>query len=306
MITPPSSPSSHISFGSPVFDLLQEFPKRRPPPSAPSKQKKAKSRMDSEETNDTISYALKGLVILEVNWRLICNLGAGSFGTVDKVVFQPPINSQPGISFLPEFAMKKLVMSPKQGPNGLLREANNLGKPGCASGVATTDYQGNLFIFTSVAIPLTQILSLGIQILDEIIVMTKSAIMEAPLSVVYDCKPDNLGFVQKGTTTIVADINGQPCAGPLTDLDSVVFLDIGNCGSPEEADGNFNPLLDDDALETEEEQLTFRQFKCEMMETLLRNQFAEHPEEEKIIVAMICTKYDYSYARCQQAQQLWV
>jgi len=36
----------------------------------------------------------------------------------------------------------------------------------------------------------------------------------------------------------------------LTDVDSVVFLDLGNCGSPEEADGNFNPLLDDDAFET--------------------------------------------------------
>jgi hypothetical protein len=36
--------------------------------------------------------------------------------------------------------------------------------------------------------------------------------MEAPLSVVYDCKPDNLGLVQKETTTVVADVNGQPCA----------------------------------------------------------------------------------------------
>jgi hypothetical protein len=38
--------------------------------------------------------------------------------------------------------------------------------------------------------------------------------MEASLSVVYDCKPDNLGLVQKETTTVVADVNGQPCAGP--------------------------------------------------------------------------------------------
>jgi hypothetical protein len=302
MITPPSSPSSHISFGSPVVDLFQEFPKRGPPPAAPLKQKKAKFRMDSEETDDTMSYALKGVVILKVIWRLICNLGAGSFGTVYKVVFQPNVDSPSGTPCSPEVAMKKLVMSPKQGPNGLLREATNLGKPGCASGVAATDDQGNLYIFTSVAIPLTQILCFGRQMLDEIIVMTKSAIMNAPLSVVYDCKPDNLGFVQKGTTTVVADVNGQPCAGPLTDTDLVVFLDLGNCWSPEEADGNFNPLLDDDALETEKEQLTFRQFKCEMMEALLRNQFAEHTEEEKMIVAIICTKYDYSYAGGQQYQ----
>jgi hypothetical protein len=135
--------------------------------------------------------------------------------------------------------------------------------------------------------------------------MTKSAIMEAPLSIVFDAKPANLGLVQKGTTTVVANPNGQPCAGPPTDADSVVFLDLGNCGSPEEADGNFNPLLDDEALETEDEQIKFREFKCEMMEALLWNHFAENPEKEKLIVASICTKYCYSYAGGQQAQCLW-
>ena len=305
MITPPSSPSSPsrdkkyfspISLESPDIVLFQESPKRGPPPATPSKQKKAKFRTADETT----SYALKGLVILNVFWRLICNLGSGSFGTVDKIV----IDSPSGTPCSPEVAMKKIVNSPKQGPNGLLREAANLGQPGCASGVAATDYQGNLFLFTSVAIPLTRIHCLGRQILDQIIVMTKSAIMEAPLSVVYDCKPENLGLVQKGTTTVIADPNGQPCAGPLTDVDSVVFLDLGNCGSPEEADGNFNPLLDDDAFETENEQLKFRKFKCEIMEALLWNQFAEHPEEENLIVAIECTKYGWSYARGLQAKQL--
>jgi hypothetical protein len=305
MITPPSSPSKTRDCTSPIFAspgvvLFQESPKRGLAPPAPSKQKKAKFRT----ADDTTSYALNGLVVLKVTWRLICNLGAGSFGTVDKIVFESDIDSPSGTQCSPEVAMKKIVNSLKQGPKGLLKEAANLGKSGCASGVAATDDQGNLYIFTSVAIPLTQIYCLGRQILDQIIVMTKSAIMNAPLLVVYDCKPANLGLVQKGTTTVVADPNGQPCAGPLTDVDSVVFLDLGNCGSPEEADGNFNPLLDDDAVETEDEQLKFRQFKCEMMEALLWNQFAQHPDEEKMIVAKICTKYEYSYARGPQVKQI--
>jgi len=294
MITPPSSPSenrgnsSPIYLGSPGRILFGGSPKRGPP-DAPSKKRTKPKIVDGE----TPSYALKGLVVLDVPFNRICNLGVGSFGTVDKVV----LGSLPGTPCSPEVAMKKIVDSPKQGPKGLLKEAANLGKPGCAFGVAATDNQGNLLLFTSLAIPLTEIYYLGRQILDQIIVMTKSAIMKAPLSVVYDCKPANLGLVQKGTPTVVADPNGQPCVGPLTAVDTVVFLDLGTCGSPEEADGNFNPLLDDDALETEDEQLKFRQFKCEMMEALLWNQFAEHPQEENLIVAIECKKRGWSYAR---------
>lgn len=294
MITPPSSPSenrgnsSPIYLGSPGRILFGGSPKRGPP-DAPSK-KRTKPKIGDDKKP---SYALKGLVILDVPCTRICNLGVGSFGVVDKVLLESSL----GTPCSPQVAMKKIVDSPKQGPKGLLKEAANLGKPGCAFGVAATDIQGNLFLFTSLAIPLTQIYYLGRQILDQIIVMTKSAIMQAPLSVVYDCKPANLGLVQKGTPTVVADPNGQPCVGPLTDVDSVVFLDLGTCGSPEEADGNFNPLLDDDALETEDEQLKFRKFKCEMMEALLWNQFAEHPQEENLIVAIECTKRGWSYAR---------
>ncbi len=141
---------------------------------------------------------------MNVFWRLSCNLCTGSFGTVNNIVIDYPS----GAPCSPEVAMKKLVMSPKQGPKCLLREAVNLVKPKCASGVSTTDEQGNLFLSTSVVILLTQIYCLGRQIL------TKSAIMEAPLSVVYNCKPDNLGIIQKETTTVVADVNGQPCDGP--------------------------------------------------------------------------------------------
>jgi hypothetical protein len=205
--------------------------------------------------------------------------------------------------------MKIAMQSDRQGSKALLAEAANVGSPGCASGVATTCKEGHLYLFTPVAIPLTKMYRIGATLLEEVIRMTKKAIMEAPLSVVFDCKPDNLGFVPSGTTTVVADKNGQPCAGPPTDANLVVFLDLGNCGSPEEADKNFNPLLDDEAVETKEQQTKFREFKFEMMEALLRNQFADSREDEKRIVANLCTKYGWAYAggeqyQNQEAQQL--
>jgi hypothetical protein len=205
--------------------------------------------------------------------------------------------------------MKTALQSERQGPKALRAEAANVGSPGCASGVAATCEKGNLYLFTPVAIPLTKMHGIGATLLEEVIRMTKEAIMKVLLSVVFDCKPDNIGFVPLGTTTVVADENGQPRAGPPTHANSVVFLDLGNCRSPDEADKNFNPLLDDEALETKEQQTKFREFKCEMMEALLRNQFADMPEDEMVIVARICTQYGWAYAggeqyQDQEAQQL--
>jgi hypothetical protein len=248
------------------------------------------------------SLALEGLVILTISTKWIADLGTGSFGTVDEVAFQPPTGSPSETPCSPPVAMKIAMQSDRQGPKALLAEAANVGSPGCASGVATTCKEGHLYLFTSVAIPLTKMYRIGATLLEEVIRLTKEAIMKAPLPVVFDCKPDNLGFVPSGTTTVVADENGQPCAGPPTDANSVVFLDLGNCGSPEEADKNFNPLLDDEALLTVEEQTKFREFKCEMMEALLRNQFADSPKDKNRIVADICSEFGYRYAGGVQYQ----
>ena len=270
------------------------------PPPAPSKSRARKSFTNDPEKPP--SNALPGLPILAVFWNWNANLGAGSFGTVDKVVFRPPPGSPLGTPCSPPVAMKKVTQSPQQGPKTLLGEAANVGSQGCASGVAMTDESGYLYLFTSIATPLSQMRQIGFELLEQVILMMKDSIMKAPLSVVFDCKPGNLGLVRKGEATVIADANGQPCAGPVTDSDSVVFLDLGNCPSPEEADKNFNPLLDDQDLETEEQQAKFREFKCEMMENLLRNQFADVPEDDKVIVARICTKYNWTYAGGEQHQ----
>ena len=270
------------------------------PPPAPFKPRVKKSFTNDPE--EPLSNALPGLPILAVVWSFIGSLGAGSFGTVDKVVFPPPPGSLPGTPCSPPVAMKTVKQSLQQGPKTLLQEADGVGSQGCASGVAATDENGNLFLFTSIATPLSQMRQIGFNFLEQVISMAKDAIMKAPLSVVFDCKPDNLGCVRKGEATVIADANGQPCAGPVTDSDSVVVLDLGRCHSPEEAEKNFNPLLDDEALETEEQQTKFREFKCEMMEALLRNQFADMSEDENRIVARICAKYGWVYAAGVQYQ----
>ena len=143
---------------------------------------------------------------------------------------------------------------------------------------------------------------IGAEMLDPVIKMMKAAIMSALIWVVYDCKPENLGFIRKGTPTVKVGADEQPCVGDLTEENQVVFIDIGIIRSPEEADKNFNPLLDDEKLETEEQQANFREFKCEMMEALLRNQFAIMPEDENSIVARICTTYGWDYAAGEQHQ----
>lgn len=267
------------------------------PPPAPSKFMKKKSGPEEPTT-----LALKGLVLLTILWKQIANLGAGSFGTVVKVVFLPSPGSPPGTPCSPPVAMKTVTQSKQQSAKALRAEAANLGSPGCASGVAATCEKGKLYLFTPIAIPLTKMYRIGATLLEEVIRLTKKAIMKAPLSVVFDCNPNNLGFVRLGTTTVVADENGQPCAGPPTDANSVVFLDLGYCPSPEEANKDFNPILDNEAVETEEQKANFRKFKCEMMEALLRNQFADMPEDENRIVADLCTTYSWRYAGGQKYQ----
>ena len=297
----PGTPGCDFSLKGLLSPGRGDVPVSSGPPPAPSKSRFRRSST-SDDSEEPPSNALPGLLILAVTWKWIANLGAGSFGTVDKVVFQPPPGSPLGTPCSPPVAMKTVTQSPKQGPKTLLGEAANVGSPGCAFGVAVTNDDGDLFIFTSVATPLSQMRQIGFELLEQVILMMKDSIMKAPLPVVFDCKSENIGLVRKGEATVIADANGQPCAGPVTEFDSVVFLDLGNCSSPEEADKNFNPLLDDQDLETEEQQVKFREFKFEMMEALLRNQFADVPEDEKVIVARICTKYSWAYAAGVQHQ----
>jgi hypothetical protein len=296
----PGTPKDDFSLRSILSSGRGGGPVSSGPPPAPFKPRVKKSSTNDPE--EPPSNALPGLPILVIVWSFICSLGAGSFGTVDKVVFTPPPGSPPGTPCSPPVAMKTVSLSSKQGPKALLAEAANLGSPGCASGVATTNNDGDLIIFTPVAVPLSKMGQIGYQLLEEIISLMRISIMEGPLRVILDIKLENLGIILKGKATVVPDEKGQPSIGPPTQEKQVVILDLGNFLDAEDTDGIYGVFLEEHDLATVEEQTKFREFKCEMMEALLRNQNAEIQEDEKWLVACICTKYHYRYAGGQQYQ----
>lgn len=304
--TPPSSESFSLkgllSPGTGEVPGIPSGPPPSVPPRAPSKSKLSRNHDSEEPTSEQTTLALKGLVLLTILWKSIANLGAGSFGTVDKVALLPSPGSPLGTPCSPPVAMKTVRQSDRQGPKALRAEAANLGSPGCAFGVATTNDNGDLIIFTSVAVPLSKMGQIWYQLLEEIISLMKISIKEGPLGVILDLKLENLGIIPEGTATVVPDEKGQPSIGPPTQKKQVVILDLGNFLDAEDTDATYAVFLEENDLMTEEQQTKFREFKCEMMEALLRNQFADSPEDEKWIVAGICTKYGYRYAGGEQYQ----
>jgi hypothetical protein len=237
-----------------------------------------------------------GLPILTQMFCPFGMLGKGSFGEVQKVCFSPETPNSPLVAV-------KIVRAGKLTPKILRKESENFGSPGCAEGVAMMGEDGTYYGFSSIATPLSDMKKIGAEMLESIIWMTKDAIMAALKGVVYDCKPENLGFIPKGTASVCTGKDGQPLVGEPTQEDKVVFIDLGMIDSPEEADKDFNPLLDDEVMESDKEQTKFRNFKCEMMEALLRNQFEVQPQDELKIVAKICTEFEYRYAGgCERYQ----
>lgn len=314
MSTPPSSPTRGSpvkavdlfgtpNIGTPKRIRYDESPERTCPcsPAAalqmPSPPKKKKGSKGSKAATLGLPILTKMLVFLGL-------LGKGSFGEVQQICFPPPPGSPCGTPCSPPIAVKIVKSGGKMTSKDLRKEAANLGSPGCASGVAMKGENETYYEFSSIATPLSQMLKIGAEMLESVIEMTKDAIMAAPIGVVYDCKPDNLGLVTKGTHKVTLDVDGQPCVGNATDKNEVVFIDIGDIDDPESADRNFNPLLDEEAMKKDGEELKFRQFKCDMMELLLRNQLAVVPSDEKIIVANLCKNYDYAYAAGTSCQEM--
>ena len=247
-------------------------------PSPPKKKKVSKSM--------ELSILTQTLIFLGL-------LGTGSFGEVHRVCF----SFESGVS--PHIAVK-IVKPGKVSTKALIAEAENLkGSPGCARGVAMRGEDGTYYGFSSIAIPLSNIKEIGAEMLEAVIEMTKAAIMASPIGVVFDCKPANLGFVKKGTPIVEVGADGQPYVSGYTLIDQVVFIDLGITWSPEEADKDFNPLIDDEDIQSPEAQLTFRKFKCKIMDALLCNHFVQNPRNEKEIVAEICSEFKYQYAAGQ-------
>jgi len=213
-------------------------------------------------------------------------LGRGSFGTVYRIQFKSDLSS---------FAMKKVMPGGPATPKDLVAEAKNFGADGCIHGVGMTKIDGTYLAFSTIAVPLSGMM-INQENIEQIIHLTCEALMKAPKSVIYDANLDNMGFVKMGTLTVVLSEDGLPCAGPLTEEDNVYIIDIGNIDSPEDANRKYTALISSEQMESEEDIMKFRKFKCDMMTALLCNKIQEFSEDEFDIVAKICCNYDYQYA----------
>ncbi len=250
-------------------------------PKAPTRQRKQKG-------------PIEGLPILSddsrIRIRKIDEIGEGSFGIVFSVIC-------PGT---PDymFAMKEVAVSGRSSPSDLCQEAANFGKPGCVPGFAMSSPKGDkCYLFSPICDPLDKTNQVNGENIEEMISELMKSIMEAPFPVITDAGLSNMGFAPAGTPTPVSGENGLPCAGDPIPKDCVLFLDIGN-NDPNDCNPMTSALFDEDEMNTEEEQLQYRKFKCDLIAALLRNRILdlEVRRDECDIARKICEKYGYTYA----------
>lgn len=307
LITPPGSPCGSpcgSPFGSPCDFQILRFPETPPRalfrsddevqsplkvrkisesesrpficPEAPMKQKKSKGPIKGLPTLTNDSCILR-----------IDDIGDGSFGTV----FSVRVPGSPS-----NFAMKEINVSGRSSPNDLLRENANFGKPGCVPGFAMSSPNGDkCYLFSPICDPLDKTDRINTENIDEINALMHDSIMKSSFSIITDANLSNMGIARAGTPTPILGENGLPCAGEPIPKDSVLFIDIGNNGV-----NDCNPLtsalFDEHEMNTEEEQLQYRKFKCELLTALLRNRIQKVPRNEYDIAREICDLYGYVYA----------
>jgi hypothetical protein len=275
-------------------------PAKSPPPQPKKPQKK---RPNSDEI-----YAW-----LPLFKRLLSKsskfLGEGDFGTVSEIRLPNP----PGTPQSPPIAVKE-IMFDTDGvcAKDLQDEVRRLGSPGCVTGVACRA-DDSLQIFMPLGIPLDKLdfSKMTKEMLEWVIQSVKNICMKKlDIGLLADIKPANFVMVQKGTATVVKDSEGQPCMGPLTEHDEVVYCDLGSVDPTSGGTKKYGvlPLVESDAKRAEFES-KLRTFKETMMEALIRD--AANPSGKPVeeIVAE-CVPEGLAYANGAakkeqyQAQQL--
>lgn len=255
------------------------------PPEAPRKPTKKKSG------------PIEGLPVLQDGFTpcILKKIGKGSFGRVFQVCF-----SGDDTSTAPSFAMKviKVVPGGRSSPSDLFREASNYGSPKCNLGVGMSSPDGSKYFgFSTIAVPLdkAQITEENIR---KIITMTNDCIMGANFPLITDANPGNLGIIRSGTPMPILGEDGLPRAGSLVQEDEVVIIDGGAFDSPNDCNGKYGALFDEDAMVSLEAQQKYRRFKCDVLSALLRNRLLSEPRNEYDIVREICKSplYEYTYA----------
>jgi hypothetical protein len=300
--TPPSSPIWTNHFESPSRSL--------PNPSelfkmdkidSPFKRQKISFELEppKKPTKKKVSKIIPGLPVLDdlqMDMKIdICkNIGSGSFGNV----YQIRLKDHLGKPKSPYFAMKIILPGERTCHKDLIAEASNFCKDGCIPGFAMSKSDGTYLGFSPIAEPLSQkIIHSGN--IEKILKLMHEAIMNAQIQVVNDVNMQNMGYISKGTPTIVLDENGFPCEGPPISRDIVRIIDLGECEAPEDANPLYTALIPVENMIEQDDINKFRKFKFEMMDALLRNKILPISQQvsHEIIVSEICKKYEYQYAK---------
>jgi hypothetical protein len=240
---------------------------------------------------------IEGLPVLPEDFKpiILKKIGKGSFGNVFQVCFLSDDSFD-----RPLYAMKviKVVPGGCSSQSDLRKEASNYGSPKCNVGFGMSSHDGrNYYGFSTIAQPLDTV-PITSENIKNIIDMTKDAIMKAKFSLITDANPGNLGIIRAGTPTPILGEDGLPHAGSPVKNNEVVFIDLGDIESPNDCNGKYGALFDEREMDSEEEQLKYRKFKCDMISALLRNRILAEPRNEFNIVREICNSepYGYTYA----------
>jgi len=298
--TPPSS--EFISLNGLLHSGRGEVPGIPSGPPPPQPRKPQKMRPYSE--------IYKWLPLLKLMFMSFCSriIGEGDFGTVSEVRLPNP----PGTPQSPPIVVKDVKFdTPGVCSRDMQDEVMRLGSPGCVPGVAYRTEESAL-IFMPLGIPLDKLdfSKMTKEMLEWVIQSVKNiCTKKLDIGLLADIKPQNFIFLPKGTATVIEDSERQPCMGPLTKHDEVVYCDLGSVDPTSGGTKIYGvlPLVESDAERAEFES-KLRTFKATMMEALIRDSANPSCKPVEEIVAE-CVPEGLAYANGvkkeqPQAQQL--
>jgi hypothetical protein len=270
----------------------EKSPAKSPPPQ-PRKPQKMRSQV----------YSWLPLLKLKLMLIDFCSnlLGKGDFGTVRKV----RLPNLPGTPESPPIAVKKIKFDTRGVCSSDLQdEVKRLGSPGCVTGVACrTEKSMQIFMPLGVKFEGLNFSKMTKEMLECVILSVKNICIKVDFGVVADIKPENFVFIPQGTATVIKDSEGQPCMGPLTKQDEIVYCDLGTVDPTSGGTKKYGVLLPESEAEKPDFETKLRSFKAIMMEALIRE--AANPSGktvEQIVAPLVPPEWVYAAGMQHQTQ----
>lgn len=246
----------------------------------------------------------KWLPLLKLMFMTFCSkiIGKGDFGTVREVRLPNP----PGTPESPPIAVKEIDFdTPGVCSRDLQDEVKRLGSPGCISGVACrTDESVQIFMPLGIPLDKLDFSKMSLKMLEWVIKSVKDICMlKLDLGLLADIKPANFVIITKGTATVVKDSEWQPCMGPLTQQDEIVYCDLGTVDPTSGGTKKYGVLPPESEAEKPDFETKLHNFKATMMEALIRD--AANPSGktvEQIVAPLVPPEWFYAAGVQHQAQ----